>query len=164
MWVEIRNWSLFWRSPSAMMHKISLTLLVLTQNLCGAFRMHTRVDPKLEANVVHHSTRISKWGVTIYRSEKTFHLDKNGEDLRLDGYERFGILGFLKRDFPSQTGRVASTGTRASYHMPIACAIYPCQAILEPPRGRIEIETQGFKIKMELTETSNQELISKFKT
>lgn len=44
-------------------------------------------------NVVEHSTKLKKWGLTFYRSEKKFILNEDGRTIRLEGVEYFAKTG-----------------------------------------------------------------------
>lgn len=160
---ELKSWRDLWRSEAPFLSKISLSALILAQDFTGSLQMWTKVDFQESVSVVHHSTRMKKWGLTIYRSEKDFILEEDGYGIQLEGVEYYWPLGFLAIPFKSQRGIVDVSTTRASYQMPMAGIACDCQAILELPNGQIKISTPWFNGSFMLTEDSNNRLAKRFK-
>jgi hypothetical protein len=122
--------------------------------------MWTNVQFNERENVVRHSTKMSKWGLTVYRSEKNFLLLEDGCSLRLEGVEYFWPFSFLAIPFNPKTGAVSPSSTTATYKMPMGGTECDCQTFLDKPAGYIDIKAPGLNGRFCLTQES-QEVLAK---
>ncbi len=97
------KWSL--RSLSLASH---LSALVLTTTVDYAGRGHL--------NEVLHTTRVSNFGLTVYRSAETIFLNDDGRSFRIEGREAF--FTFLRRSEWVAEGAVATDHDGAAYRIP----------------------------------------------
>ena len=160
--LDLVSWSALWKAEISFFSKTCVSILALIQRALGPLQMWTHVDVQGSSNIIHHSTKIKKYGFTIYRSEKTFILDENGSDLLLEGKEYYWPLTFIGIPFTATTGSVDQCTTRASYQMPVAGAFCDCRAYLELPLGYIEISAPWISGRFCLTEASNKNLRERF--
>jgi hypothetical protein len=84
---EIKSWRNFWGANIPIFSKLSLSVLALIQRIFGPLRLWTNVDFQEATNVVYHSTKMRKFGLTVYHSEKKFTLLEDGHGLQLEGAE-----------------------------------------------------------------------------
>jgi hypothetical protein len=100
--------------------RLSLLLLPLLANVLGPFRLDTTVDAesRLDAGEVVHTTRLSKWGMTLFRSFEVITLHDNGREFSM--HVSMGVWprpSTLDR-ISESTGQVDAAATRASYDFP----------------------------------------------
>lgn len=156
------SWSSLLRADAPLFSKICVSILTIIQRFFGILQMWTCVNLDLAENQVHHSTKIRKWGATIYKSEKTFLLEKDGSGITFEGTEHYWPLFFIGVPFARSSGTVDGSTTRASYQMPLAGSRCDCRAVLELPEGYIEIVSPWIKGRFSLTERSNNILKVRF--
>ncbi|VTT98836.1 Uncharacterized protein OS=Plesiocystis pacifica SIR-1 GN=PPSIR1_40060 PE=4 SV=1 [Gemmataceae bacterium] len=70
-----------------------------------------------DRNEVLHTTRVSNFGVPVYRSAETFFLGDDGRSFRIEGREAF--FPFLRRTVWTGSGEVATDHDGASYLIPV---------------------------------------------
>ncbi len=138
--------------------KLRIAAFVFTQDLFGPFSMWTNVDYQESSARVNHSTKLKKWGIVFYRSEKVFELDADGQSLRLTGFEYFWPLGQVAVSFAPLSGRVDESAMRANYQMPLAGAVCDCRTYLNQPQGFIEIQNPWLKGRFTLTGSSVEQM------
>lgn len=83
------------------LRRASLRALGLAFRLLGPLRMETTLDywSRGAAGTVTHTTRFSKWGLTVLSSTETLHLEVPGPDLGLDGELRAWPLRWRRFGF-----------------------------------------------------------------
>jgi hypothetical protein len=156
------GWSVLWKAEISFFSKACLSVLTIVQRFLGPLQMWTCVDFQEYPDLVRHSTKMKKCGLTIYRSEKTFFLDKNGAGIRLEGKEYYWPLNFIGFSFAPTVGLVDTSTTRASYKMPMAGTQCDCRAFLELPVGYINITAPWINGRFTLTDASNKTLQERF--
>jgi hypothetical protein len=161
---KIKSWGLLWKSEISLFSKFSISFLVLAQNIFGHFQMWTFVDHHHLPDSVIHTTKIQKWKLVLYRSEKVFSLKENGCEIEVNGAEYYWPVAFLPFKFETKMGTVDSSTTRASYQMPLAGTYCNCRTYLEMPSGYIEIEAPWLYGRFTLLESSNKILASRLKS
>jgi hypothetical protein len=120
----------------------------------GKYTMRTHVDFQMGSSEVKYSTRLCKLGISVFRSEKIFYLDPDGQDLRIEGREYYWPLSWMALSFEPLQGFVETSGTMARYQMPIAGIPCDCKVILEPSMGLIAIETSWMRGAFSLSDES----------
>lgn len=113
--LTITDWAAFRRAPMRRGERWGLVALLAVARLLGACRLDTSVDATRQPVV--HTTRVSKWGVTLLRSQEWLALDANGRDVR---------MRVAMRSFPTlwratevtAVASVAADGRRADYRIP----------------------------------------------
>lgn len=80
----------------------------------GPVRMATTLDPDGDGFV--HTTRVSKWGVTLYETTEHITLGGDGRSLAMKGEQR---APFRTTPYES-TGEIDEHATRATYRIPWA--------------------------------------------
>lgn len=98
--------------------KIGFAALGLLCRVLGALRIETTVDASaLLEGRVHHTTRISKWGIPLQSSEESFALGADGRTLAVTGAVRTVPLWWLARPYRDSRGEVDEAGQCASYEL-----------------------------------------------
>lgn len=159
---KITSWMEFKSSPLSVLNKLRLMGLVLSQWMLGQFQMWTKVEIVENQFEVRHSTRINKWGISWYRSEKIFKLDPDGHGIHLQGFEYLWPAMFRPVPFKPQGGTVDSSATTATYQMPFLGSFVNCVVIMDGLTGAIEINTSWLDGKFVLTKDSLQNLSMRF--
>ncbi len=159
---KVISYSSLWRTNLSLSSKFRVSAFDLTQKLFGRFQMWTNVNFRTGRNSVEHSTRLKKWGLTFYRSEKEFDLAEDGKTLRLHGVEYFWPAMCVASPFSPMSGSVDESTTQAVYQMPLAGTSCDCRTYLDGRDAYIEIEAPGLKGRFELTEESKKILASRF--
>lgn len=160
--LEIKSWVEFQKSPLSIFNKLRVMGLVLAQMMLGHFQMWTKVEFGEDQSEVRHSTRIKKWGLSWYRSEKIFTLDPDGHGILLQGSEYFWPALFRPAPFKSQEGIVDSSATKATYQMPFLGSFVNCVVVMDGLIGTIEINTSWLEGKFVLTQDSLKKLSMRF--
>ncbi len=115
---RITSWRRFWASRMSLFDRLQALSLALVPRLIGRFRMDTTLDyhtAGLTENFVVHTTKISKWGVTLFDSREEFTLDPNGRDVAISG-RRKNL--WKVENYDNATCRVNAAGTEATYTFP----------------------------------------------
>jgi hypothetical protein len=159
---RIQSYKLLWSASLSVVTKARLSMFAISQRLFGSFRMWTFVDYEMGASLVRHSTKMKKWGLTFYKSEKTFMLEDDGESLQLDGVEYFWPFLNSPVPFTQLTGAVQKSTTSATYDMPIAGTQCKCQSFLNKDEGYINIETPWLYGRFTLCPDSIKRLVVRF--
>lgn len=118
MQFAITDWRAWRRSRMALIGRLNLAALAAAVRLL-ALRLDTSVDVSGAARgEVVHTTRVSKWGVTLMRSVDRIALDANGRDatMRVD-MSFFPLLGRAQR-FPPAAATIDADARRADYRIP----------------------------------------------
>jgi len=81
----ITDWRAFRAARMPLGDRLSLLAMASLTRVVGAFQLETGVDVASGASrdEVVHTTRVSKWGVTLLRSVDTLRLDRNGRDMTM---------------------------------------------------------------------------------
>lgn len=162
MRMEITNFKELWFSNLKLITKLRLTSFALGQKLFGQFNLFTHVELNKNDKKVFHSTSINKWGLALYKSQKTFLLLDDGESLLLEGVEFFWPLIFKRVPFESMPGRVDKNTIHAYYKMPLAGTFCDCVAKLGPSEGFVELSTPWLSGRLILLSKSKQVLEQRF--
>lgn len=105
-------------APLGALDKLRLRMTVWTAKLLGPLTMRTSVDYETrgEAGVILHTTRVSKWGLTLLASEESFTVDPtNVGAFRMRGGLRMIPTYWDMRSFGEGQGTVDDTASRATY-------------------------------------------------
>jgi hypothetical protein len=158
---EISNYFGLWQSDLKLITKLRVSTFSLTQKIFGSFQMWTNVNFLKDMKRVQHSTRLSKWGITFYRSEKTFFIESDGCGIKIEGVEYFWPFISKPSSFQPVFGSIDSSTTSASYKMPLAGTFCDCQTHLGQQDGYIDISTSWLKGRFTLSEESRRILASR---
>lgn len=113
---SITPWGALTTSPVGMADRCMVVSLALLCKLFGNLRIETEVDTsKLERGEVLHATRISKWGVTLFRSVERFLMEDDGRKLTVRGDQRYFPSMGKARDYGESFGEIGEDGSRALY-------------------------------------------------
>lgn len=153
---EISSYHGLWTADLKLLTKLRISAFALTQKIFGPFHMWTNVDFLEDVQKVQHSTKMKKWGIIFYRSEKTFFIEDDGNGLRLEGAEYFWPLISQPVPFQPVFGSVDKSTTHASYKMPLAGTLCDCQTHLGQPDGYMDISTPWLKGRFTLEEGSRK--------
>lgn len=98
--------------------KLGLSPLALVPGL-GAATMATTLGPEgaAEARSFRHTTRVSRWGVTLFETDELIVLGGDGRSLRMTGSQRMGPGGAERYE---SEGEIDEAATRATYRIPWA--------------------------------------------
>lgn len=154
--LKILSFRDLWSDDIPLVSKIRLSLFSLSQFIFGSFAMWTEVNFQKGNDVVQHSTKLSKWGITFYSSEKEFRIKDDGATLELQGVEFFWPLSFLPVALTPSSGVIEESTMNAAYQMPLAGTFCDCRSFLDQSNGYMEIKTPWLKGKMTLTESSQK--------
>lgn len=112
----ITDWAALRAAPIAAFDRLRLIGMALASRLVGPSRLDTSVDASGEEVV--HTTRVSKWGLTMMRSTERLVLDPNGRDLVMHVALGLAPTPGRTRSLPPAPARVDEAATRASYRIP----------------------------------------------
>lgn len=112
----ITDWAALRACPMSHCDRLRLASMALATRLLGPSRLDTSVDAS--GDEVVHTTRVSKWGLTMMRSTEWLALDANGRDLTMRIDLRLAPASWRVRAIPPAPARVDETASRASYRIP----------------------------------------------
>lgn len=113
--LAITDWPAFRRTAMPLGERLRLLAMLASARLFGACRLDTTVDASGEAVV--HTTRVSKWGLTLMRSTEWLTLDANGRDLSMRIAMRYWPTLWRER-ITVAPATVDAAGRRADYRIP----------------------------------------------
>ena len=113
--LAITDWRAFRRTAMPLGERLRLLAMLATTRLFGVCRLDTSVDAAAE--VVVHTTRVSKWGLTLMRSTEWLTLDANGRDLSMRIAMRYWPTLWRER-ITVAPATVDAAGRRADYRIP----------------------------------------------
>ena len=114
--LAITDWRAFRVCPMGLADRLRVLSMVLTARLLGPCRLNTSVDASGAArDEVVHTTRVSKWGVTLMRSVERIALAANGRDVTMQIEMRLAPTLWRARIEPGSPALVDASGRRASY-------------------------------------------------
>ncbi|MEO8605370.1 MAG: hypothetical protein ABI629_22565, partial [bacterium] len=115
----VTDWRAFGAAPLGILDRLRLLSMVYGERLFGALRIETTVSASGAADaVVVHTTRVSKWGMTLMRSVDTLVLARNGRDLTMRIAMRLAPTLWRARVSPPSPASVDADGRCASYRFP----------------------------------------------
>ncbi len=155
---QLKSLRALWVAPISIVAKAQVLTLIAAQFCLGSLRMWTRVDVAHLPRKVLHSTKLEKWGFTLYRSEKSFGLDADGKSLLIEGCEYFWPTLSTPVPFEPLRGEVEDSGNRAKYQMPLFGLACDCQTKLEQPLGKMILNSDWMVAEFSLTPESNHKL------
>jgi hypothetical protein len=114
----ITDWRAWRSSRMALAGRLNLAALAAAVRLM-ALRLDTSVDVSGAARgEVVHTTRVSKWGLTLMRSVDRIALDANGRDATMRvAMSFFPLLGRVQ-NFPAAAATIDAEARRADYRIP----------------------------------------------
>lgn len=68
-------------------------------------------------NKVLHTTQVTQWGLVLMKSSEVFRLHDNGQDVLIEGLQRFFPFYWQSKDYKNSHCRINLEGTKASYHL-----------------------------------------------
>lgn len=116
---EISDWPAFRACSMGVLDRLRVLSMLFMARIFGPLRLDTSVaygGDRERASVVH-TTRLSMFGMTFFRSVEQLTLHENGRALTMAGEQRLWPAFFLVRRFEG-AGEVDATGTRARYEFP----------------------------------------------
>src|SRR5262249_24469894 len=114
--LAITDWDAFRRSAMTRADRLRLRSMLLATRLLGPCRLETSVDASgAERDEIVHTTRVSKWGMTMMRSIERITLAGNGRDASMHIEMRLAPTLWRTRVEPATPALVDSSGQRASY-------------------------------------------------
>jgi hypothetical protein len=117
--------------------------MVFMPKLLGPLVIETSVDYETNGarGEVVHTTRISKWGMTMYDAVETFTLSPNGKDIAIAREQRAWPSLRRTREVGESRGEVEPSGTKASYVFPFFGTVMRQTGSIEERGVRIVQET-----------------------
>ena len=97
--------------------KLRLWSTVWMSRLLGGLTMRTMLDYQTSgsAGVILHTTRVSKWGITLLASEESFTVDADGRSFVMRGGQRMIPTYWHVQPFGEGRGTVDASATRVTY-------------------------------------------------
>jgi hypothetical protein len=112
----ITDWAALRACPMGTLDRLRMVGMAVATRLIGPARLDTCVDAS--GDEVVHTTRVSKWGLTVMRSTEWLALEGNGRDLTMRIALRLAPVPWRARAIPPSPARVDASATRASYRLP----------------------------------------------
>ncbi|MBI4510863.1 MAG: hypothetical protein HY698_14620 [Deltaproteobacteria bacterium] len=118
--LAITDWRAFFACRMSVLDRLRAISMSLVPKLLGPLCMETSVDYHASAErdgEVRHTTRVSKWGLTLFRGEEILVLAENGRDVALRGVQRHFPTPWIVRGLGDACASVDEPGTRARYEL-----------------------------------------------
>lgn len=118
--LTITDWPAFWASPMGWFDRLQVLSLVLLPKVVGPPALETTVDydAKGERGEVLHTTRLAKWGMTLFRSIEVMSLDDDGRRATMRGDQWVSPIWWRSRDSGEGRVEIDETAKRARYTFP----------------------------------------------
>lgn len=140
-----------WYGDLSRVQCVLFVALAITCRLVGALRIQTTVDTAgIEAGRVVHTTRISKWGMTLQRSTETFVPQPDGLRFEIDGDLSMAPFPWIRWHYTGSWGRVDEQGERASYRLAWRGAYLSQQTAMQGTALAVAQETDGCRAEFAL--------------
>ena len=106
-------------SPLRALDKLSVRSMALVSRRLSSLVLSTTVDYVSQGhrNEVSHTTRMSSWGITLFRSREVILLDDDGRSFRMTGAQAFFPRLWVATEWAAH-GAVAADHDGAVYHIP----------------------------------------------
>jgi len=97
--------------------RLRIRSTVWMRKLLGPLTMSTTLDYETsgDAGVIFHTTRVSKWGITLLSSEESFTVEATGRDFAMRGSQCMIPTYWHAQSFGEGRGSVDESATRATY-------------------------------------------------
>ena len=138
----LTRWRALLSSPVGLFDRVSVLSLAALCGLFGPLSIETSVEvARLHQGEVLHTTRISRWGLTLYRSVERFLVDTDGRRLKVEGEQWSLPWRWRPRRYQESRGEISEDGARASYLLSWLGASLRQESTPEGPRLRFTQDT-----------------------
>lgn len=139
----ITDWRAFRAAPMTRLERWKLRLIACVPKLVGPLEFDTTMDCETarERGQVLHTTRLSKWGISLYRAAEVFTLNPNGTDVLITREERSWPTFRRARESGQSRGAVDPTGAVATYVFPFFGTLMKQTVTIEANGVRVVQET-----------------------
>lgn len=149
--VELNGWRALFKRPIS---GAQMLLIALWQRVAGPLEFWTEVG-QVSAQSVEHKTRVSKWGITLFKSSET--IEFNQDHVTVGGKQASWPLLFLERDLGPFKGTITSHAT-AVYQFEMLGYRCECRSDLQAHTGWISFEGPAIQGKIELLDDCKRRL------
>jgi hypothetical protein len=116
---HMTDWRGFWKDHLGLVNRLLGLMMATWQAVFG--------DSKIDSNLVGHPdedraanlVRIHRFGITLYLLQEQYLLHKDGRNVTVVSYERFGPIPFLFGDHKNHPAEIHDSGTSSTYYMPL---------------------------------------------
>ena len=133
----------FFRSPMGFLDRIRALSMAWLPRLLGPLVLETSVHSRSRGDqgIVIHTTRLRKFGITLYEAIETFTLHDNGQDVAIERVQRLAPAFSYSREVGESRAEVDPSATRAVYQFPFMGSPMRQVATVEGDGVRIHQET-----------------------
>jgi len=113
---EVTDWPAFWACRMSLLDRARILYFAWAPKIIGDFVMDTSIDYS-PAGLVHHTTRVSRFGMTYFRSEEELTLESDGARVTLTGGQRMFPTLWIARGFGAAGAVVSDDAKGARYEL-----------------------------------------------
>lgn len=119
---ELTDWKAFRGESIGILNRILVLMMVLVTTIFGEAQITSTLggDPDREPIPLGtNEVRITKWGITLYLLQESYHLHTDGRCVTVDARERFGPIPFILSSKKAHPAEIDADGQGATYYMPL---------------------------------------------
>jgi hypothetical protein len=117
---ELTSWRVLWSSSMTLKNKLLASAMQIFQTIFGASSISCTLTPHPDEGafgVAQNSFRIHKSWLTLWRSNETYTLHRDGHRVTVDAHVSFGPIPFLFPEHDVYPASVFGGGMRNIYHI-----------------------------------------------
>lgn len=138
---QLRSWSLLWSSSMTWKNKLLASAMQVFQRIFGASSISCTLTPHPDLGmfgVADNSFRIHKSWFTLWRSNETYTLHRDGHRVTVDAHVSFGPIAFLFPEHDVYPASVFDGGMRNIYHIKLLGTHFLGDYHVQPGNRQVE--------------------------
>ncbi len=138
---QLTSWRLLWSSSMTLKNKLLASTMRVFQRIFGAPSISCTLTPHPDQGtfgVAHNSFRIHKSWLTLWRSNETYTLHRDGHRVTVDAHVSFGPISFLFPEHDVYLASVFDAGMRNIYHIKLLGARFLGDYRVQPGNRQVE--------------------------
>jgi hypothetical protein len=138
---QLTSWRLLWSSSMTLKNKSLASTMRVFQRIFGASSISCTLTPYPDQGtfgVAHNSFRIHKSWFTLWRSNETYTLHRDGHRVTVDAHVSFGPISFLFPEHDVYPASVFDAGMRNIYHIKLLGTRFLGDYRVQPGNRQVE--------------------------
>lgn len=138
---QLTSWRLLWSSPMTLKNKLLASTMQVFQRIFGASSISCTLTPYPDQGtfgVANNSFRIHKSWFTLWRSNETYTLHRDGHRVTVDAHVSFGPISFLFPEHDVYPASVFDAGMRNIYHIKLLGTRFLGDYHVQPGNRQVE--------------------------
>jgi hypothetical protein len=116
---HMTDWRRFWKDHLGIVNRLLGLMMAAWQTVFGDSKIDSNLVGYPDENRAANLVRIHRFGITLYLLQEQYLLHKDGRNVTVVSYERFGPVPFLFGDHKNHPAEIHDPGTSSTYYMPL---------------------------------------------